>query len=127
MATGKMTPAIRESDLAVELDPLSTTTWAQLAACKLRVGLFDEAEKDLRRVLEIQPGRPFSLWLFGHAHVLEGRFDEGLAEIRRALALSKENSMILAGLGWALAGHPCGRRPADQPALVITGFTPGTF
>lgn len=122
-----MTPAIKESDLAVELDPLSTTTWAQLAACKLRVGLFDEAGKDLRRVLEIQPGRPFSLWLFGHAHVLEGRFDEGLAEIRRALALSKENSMILAGLDWALAGHPCGRRPADQPALVITGFAPVTF
>ena len=101
---GRMNEALAEMKIAYSFDPLLDPL--DLGWVLLRMGRLDEARGAFQKSLELEPGRAHSLWLLGHIDVLQGRHEEGLAEIRRALTLSGNNVIILAGFGWsnALAG-----------------------
>jgi eukaryotic-like serine/threonine-protein kinase len=101
---GRMNESLAEMTTAHSLDPLlDPVTWGVLL---LRIGKLEEARDRFQKSIESEPERAHALWMLGHVDVLQGRYEEGLSEIRRALSLSGNNAIILAGFGWsnAMAG-----------------------
>jgi serine/threonine protein kinase/Tfp pilus assembly protein PilF len=98
---GRMNESLAEMKIAYSFDPLLDPV--NLGFVLLRMGRLGEARDQFQKSLELEPGRAHSLWLLGHIEVLQGRHEEGLARIRRALSLSGNNVIILAGYGWSNA------------------------
>jgi serine/threonine-protein kinase len=98
---GRMNEALEQMTRALSLDPLLDPL--NLGFVLLRMGRLGEARKQFQKSLDLEPDRAHSLWFLGHIDVLLGRHEEGLAEIRRALSLSGNNVIILAGYGWSNA------------------------
>lgn len=68
-----------------------------------RIGDWDEAEVDLRRALELNPGQPMVLNYLGYSFVEMGEnMDEALAMIEEAVAARPDNGYITDSLGWVL-------------------------
>ena len=101
---GRMNEALAEMTTAFLLDPLLNPTY--LGFVLLRMGRLDEARVHFRKSLESELG-PMAPWMLGHVDVLQGRYEDGLACIQRALSLSDNNAIITAGFGWsnAVAGR----------------------
>lgn len=101
----RMNESLAQSTAAYSLDPLYSPL--NHGVILLRMGRLSEAREQLQKSVEFEPGQPHSLWMMGHVDVMLGRYEEGLSTIRNALALSGNNAMILAGLGWssAIAGN----------------------
>jgi serine/threonine protein kinase len=102
---GRMNESLAEMTTAHSLDPLlDPVTWGVLL---LRMGRLEEARDRFQKSIESEPERAHALWMLGHVDVLQGRYEEGLSQIQKALALSGNNVIILAGLGWsnAVAGE----------------------
>jgi TolB-like protein/Tfp pilus assembly protein PilF len=98
---GRMAESLAEMTSAYSLDPLLDPM--NMGVLLIRMGRLAQARDEFQKSLESDPERAHALWLLGHVDVLEGRYEEGLAEIRRALALSGNNAIILAGFGWSNA------------------------
>jgi serine/threonine protein kinase len=109
---GSLNEALAEMTTAFLLDPLLNPTY--LGFVLLRIGRLDEARFHFKKSLESELG-PMAPWMLGHVDVLQGRYEEGLASIQRALFLSGNNAIILAGLGWSNA--VAGRR--DEAIRVL--------
>ncbi|VDC23650.1 tetratricopeptide repeat protein [Pseudogemmobacter humi] len=72
------------------------------AITKERQGLYDEADLDFRRSLEINPGRPEVLNYLGYSLVERGKnLDEALEMIRQAVAAQPDAGYIIDSLAWA--------------------------
>jgi Tfp pilus assembly protein PilF len=101
---GRLDESLSEITAAYSLNPLLDPM--NMGFQMLRMGRLEEARGQFQKSLESEPERAHSLWLLGHVDVLQGRHEEGLAKIQRALSLSGDNPVILAGLGWsnAIAG-----------------------
>jgi len=98
---GRMNESLVELTTAKSIDPLSDPV--HLGIVLLRMGRLEEARDRFKKSTESKPEYANPLWLLGHVDVLEGRYEEGLSEIRRALSLSGNNAIILAGFGWSNA------------------------
>jgi tetratricopeptide (TPR) repeat protein len=100
-----MDESLKEMTMAYSLDPLRDPM--MLGLVLLRSGRLREAQEQFRKSMESEPTRAAALWMVGHVDVLQGRFEEGLAAIRKALTVSGNSAVILAGLGWgnAVAGN----------------------
>jgi len=105
LSLGRVNESLEEMNTAYSLDPLRDPS--MFGYLLLRTGRLEEARDQFQKSIESEPERAHSVWLLGHIDVLEGRCEEGLSEIQRALTLSNNNAMILAGLGWsnAVAGN----------------------
>jgi TolB-like protein/Tfp pilus assembly protein PilF len=101
LCLGRMNESLAETTSVYSLDPLYDST--MLGIVLLRMGRLAEARAQFQKSIESEPERAHALWMLGHVDVLEGRYEEGLSEIRRALSLSGNNAMILAGFGWSNA------------------------
>ena len=67
-----------------------------------RLGKWDEAEKDLLRSLEILPDQAHVLNYLAYTWIDKGiNLDEGLAMLKRANEIRKEDGYIIDSLGWA--------------------------
>ena len=60
------------------------------------------AEREFDRAIALRPGDANARLWRGHLLVCRGRFDEGIAEVRRALDLDPLSSWINANVGWHL-------------------------
>ena len=98
---GRMDDSLAEMTAAYALDPLLDQL--SLGFVFLRMGRLGDARSQFQKTIEAEPASAHALWLMGHVDVLEGRYEEGLAEVRRALSLSGDLAVILAGLGWSSA------------------------
>jgi tetratricopeptide (TPR) repeat protein len=98
---GRMNESLAELTTAKSIDPLSDPV--HLGIVLLRMGRLEEARAQFKKSTESKAEYANPLWLLGHVDVLQGRHEEGLSEIRRALSLSGNNAMILAGFGWSNA------------------------
>jgi len=98
---GRMNEALAEMTSAYSLDPLLAPTY--FGFILLRMGRLEEARDQFQKAIESEPDRHYPRWLLGHIDVLQGRYEEGLSKIRRALSLSGNNAIILAELGWSNA------------------------
>ena len=73
------------------------------------------AEKELDRAIELKPGDADARYWRGRLLVLTGRFDDGLAEVRRSVDLDPLSSMRNIFLGWNLT---LARRGPESVALL---------
>lgn len=85
MAQGRPLEAIpffEEAAQSRDADP-----WIDLALAHLAAGQAAQAEAAAGQALSRSPGHPWALAVKGHALVLEGRREDGVAVLRKALAL----------------------------------------
>ncbi len=75
----------------------------ELAGAYLRLGDAAKAGDAAGRALTRSPGHPWALALAGHALVLEGRREEGLVLLQRALAIGPRRAEVWRALGAAFA------------------------
>jgi serine/threonine-protein kinase len=112
---GRHEEAIAEAKRASELDPLSPVVNVTVGQALFYARRYDEAKRSLLRVLEIHPDF-FPVYEFlGMTHVAEGSFEEGLAALQRAAALSSKDTNVLAELGYAYATS--GRKSQAEEVL----------
>ena len=93
--------AIEMQRRAHEVDPLAHRT--DIATTLLRAGRYQEAYDAVTRVLEAEPHLALAHATLGWACLLEGRREQGIASLEKALSLSPDNTLYLGQLGQALA------------------------
>jgi serine/threonine-protein kinase len=99
--------AIREVQLAAELDPFSLAVITNVGWTLGYAGRRDEAIAQYRRALEIDPDYVQARMRLGGALAGAGRLDEGITEYQLAARLSHESTSSLAALAqiYAKAGR----------------------
>jgi tetratricopeptide (TPR) repeat protein len=63
--------------------------------------MLEEAVDQLKKTLELEPADPRTRLFLGQAYILNSKYAEGISEILQAFEQSDENTLVLAGLGWA--------------------------
>ena len=110
---GRYDEALALQRRAQELDPLAHRL--DLASTQLRAGRYAEAERGAAHALESDPADDRAHATLGWAYLKQGKIDEGLAELERAVAVAPGNSQWLAQLGQAYA--VAGRTDKAREAL----------
>ena len=97
-ADSKTTAAARK---ALELDDTLAVPHTLLAGIRLQRNWdWAGAEKELKRALELEPGNATVHYRYAFAYLFpQGRLDEGIAEMKRALELAPLSLIINANLG----------------------------
>ncbi len=83
----------------VALDPLSAGAYLGLGVSAYHLGLLDEAEKSLKKALELQPDRTFAHGRLGEVYLAQGEAEGALREMKQ------ESSPAYQRYGLALAYH----------------------
>ena len=115
LCQGRTREALSWARRAQELDPLALHG-IQIAWILFHARHYDDAIRELRTVLTIEPESPMALWFLGFALIGAERFDEAIATLERAASLSDRSSAVLGVLVHAYAGG--GRR---RDALRVLG------
>ncbi len=102
-AMGSHADAIRESELACELDPLCLIVNANAAWVRYAAGDFKAAIDHCRNTLDMDPEFMPARRLLGVARLLGGRCSEAIAELESAMAFAEADPVILAWLAHAKA------------------------
>ncbi len=104
-ALGRYDEALALQQRAQELDPLAHRT--DVATTLIRAGRYAEAARGAAHALESDPVDARARATLGWAYVKQGKADEGLAELKRAVSVAPGNTQWLAQLGqaYALAGR----------------------
>lgn len=90
------------SSLSPEQLAADPTSLYHRGICHERLGRWDEAEIDFKRVLEIDPESSDALNYLGYTWVDRGEnLDEAFDMIRKAVALEPDSGAIVDSLGWA--------------------------
>ena len=92
--------AIEMQGRAHEVDPLNHRL--DIATTMLRAGRYEEGLATVRKVVALEPHFAMARGTLGWAYILNGRADEGIAELELAVSLSP-STMCRAQLGEALA------------------------
>jgi len=101
---GRFDEAIALQERAFELDPLTHRT--VLATALLRAGRNEDAARVVNQALAAEPHDPRLRATLGWSLLRQGRVDEGLAEMERAVALTQENIWVAQlGEAYALTGR----------------------
>jgi TolB-like protein/DNA-binding winged helix-turn-helix (wHTH) protein/Flp pilus assembly protein TadD len=115
LCQGRTQEALVWERRAQELDPLALHG-IDIGGILNNARRYDEAIRELRSVLAVEPEDPFALWFLGFALIGAERFDEAIATLERAASLSDRSSAVLGVLVGAYAG--AGRR---TEALRVLG------
>jgi TolB-like protein/Flp pilus assembly protein TadD len=112
---GRFDQAFVERRLAFQLDPLSAFRAADVGYPRYFAGEHDEAIRWFRQALELDSRFYWARLWTGQVLVRQGRLQEGIAEIDRAVSMSGRNTRVIATLGnaYGLAG-----RAADAGAIL---------
>lgn len=111
LTLGRLDEAVGFSRRAVTLDPLSVTAYKNLGRHCFYAGLLDEAEAAIKKMLEISLQGGLAHYLLGYVHLMQGRFEEALAEFEQE-PIAKFHL-----LGLALVHHTQGRAKLSDDAL----------
>jgi serine/threonine-protein kinase len=91
------------AERAVAIDPMLSEGHSAVASIRAREYAWQEAERGFRRALELNPNNALAhLELGASVLVVQGRVDEGLQEVRRALALDPLSPYVNTEVGAAL-------------------------
>jgi len=106
---------------AQALDPLSTRINADLGMALFAARAYDEAIKQERRTLEINPEAGVPYWVMAMAQAAQGNYEESIAAFDEALRRSEDDPAILGSLGYAQAhaGH------ADEARATLARLETG--
>jgi eukaryotic-like serine/threonine-protein kinase len=102
-AMGRHDEAIREINIAAELDPLTSPLKRNMGGIYISARQYDRAIEHFRRLRDAEPNNPEMRSILGRAYVLRGMYDEGIAELRKASDLSGVKASRNAVLAWAYA------------------------
>lgn len=107
------------------LDPPEPRNWGLFYARAIsyeRAGMWDKAEPDFRRALELSPDQPEVLNYLGYSFVDKGEnLDEALKLIERAVAIEPEQGYIIDSLAWAyfrLGRYQDALAPMEKASLL---------
>jgi TolB-like protein/tetratricopeptide (TPR) repeat protein len=104
---GRTEEALASARRAQELDP-HKFNGMQVGALLFYGRRYDEAIRELRNTLTLQPNDPMAAWYLGFSQIGARHFDEAIATLERAASLSDRSSAVLGVLAHAYAG--AGRR-----------------
>jgi TolB-like protein/predicted Zn-dependent protease len=90
--SGRRNEALRQAELALELDPISTIYISHSANVLVAVGHFEEALAQYRKIIEIDPTMPFAYWGVADVYQLGlGRLDLAIPWAEKAATLDPRN------------------------------------
>jgi tetratricopeptide (TPR) repeat protein len=87
---GRLVEAVDQYEKALELEPTLHEAWWGLWYCLAAQWDWDQAETVTRRWVERYPGNPYAYVNVAQYLVCRGRIEEGLENIRKALAVAGE-------------------------------------
>jgi serine/threonine protein kinase/tetratricopeptide (TPR) repeat protein len=102
-AMGRKEDSLREMAKAQELDPLSLIISANIAWCHFLARELDEAIRQARTTLTMDPKFAVAHEYLGQAYAAKKQFTESAGEFREALRLSNNDAGYRADLAYALA------------------------
>jgi TolB-like protein/Flp pilus assembly protein TadD len=102
-ATGRNEEAIRASREAKKLDPLSLFTNVSLGWAYYFARDYERAIEQGRKALELEPRFDFAYWIVGLALARQGKMDESIAALNKAVLLTGGGLTHEAHLGYAYA------------------------
>ena len=100
---GRFYEAIKEVDLALELDPLALLINANAGAIRYCARRYDEAEVMYYRTLELEPNFGVARLFYGCLYIQKGRYEEAISELKKAADLTGGMPWVLGCLGMAYA------------------------
>jgi tetratricopeptide (TPR) repeat protein len=112
--TGRTADAIRESALAMQLDPVNPTIVTDTGLPYYLSRRYDEAIVRARKAGELFPDLFLPHLLLGQSLIEKGESAAGIAELEKAKSL-EPSPLVLGGLGYAYAR---GGRPADARSVL---------
>lgn len=107
LCQGRTQEALSAARRAQELDPLALHG-IQVGWILFHARRYDEAIRELRTVLTIEPENQFALWFLGFALIGDKQFDEAIKILERTASVSHRSSAVLGVLVQAYAS--AGRR-----------------
>lgn len=107
LCQGRTQEALSWARRAQELDPLALHG-IEIGWTLFQSRRYDEAIRELRTVLTIEPENPSALWFLGFALIGAKQFDEAVQVLEKAASTSNRSSAVLGVLVHAYAG--AGRR-----------------
>jgi TolB-like protein/Tfp pilus assembly protein PilF len=106
VAMGRTDEALNELRIAQQFDPLSTTIASNIAWALYIAGRFNEAETQIKFVLQRDPNYARAYMSLGEIYQEQGRFDESIAAFQKSKQLSNEVLADMAlGHVYAMAGR----------------------
>jgi Flp pilus assembly protein TadD len=105
-----LTAALAEYRLAVEVEPYDFRYWMEFGRALEAAGDTQNAEKALRRALELAPAYSHPRWQYGNVLLREGRVAEAFAELARAAEADSNMQPPVFGLALQVFG--------DDPAQI---------
>lgn len=103
LCQGRTEEALASARRAQELDPRAFNG-TQVGWILFQAHRYDEAIRELRTTLIIEPKNPMALWFLGFALIGAERFDEAITPLESASSLSDRSSAVLGVLVHAYAG-----------------------
>ena len=105
---GKFDAAVREANLALELDNYSPVARTQLGSILYRSRRYDEAIAVLQKMLDQEPNSLTALNYLALCHLKQEKYNEAIAEFQKAVAASPKfpDFTALLGFAYGLAGQP---------------------
>lgn len=110
-ALGQFEDGIAMSAKAVSLDPLSITAHDNACLCNYHAGRWLEAEKEVRKVLELSPQYPGAHLILARIYLAQSRLEEAFAEAQ------KESAPAWHRMGLAMAYYALGQKKQADDML----------
>ncbi len=115
--TGRSAEALEVTTRATEIEPFSANAQANVAWAHYGARRFEEAIREFRRALHMDPNAPYPLWAIGLTNMQIGRPSEAIAALEKAVEVTRRRqSHYVALLGGAYAA--AGRRPEALDLLA---------
>src|SRR5882672_7459956 len=102
LCQGRTQEALGGARRARELDPPAYED-VNIGGILFQARRYDEAIRELRSVLAVEPEKPSALWSLGFALIGAERFDEAIATLEKAASVSDRSSAVLGVLVHAYA------------------------
>ena len=115
MTMGLHAEAIARMKSSQELDPLSLIISVAIGWAYYMGRQYEEADRQLRRTIELEPNYPVTYWILGQLLRKLGRYDEAIAEGEKGVKLSGGSPLMRAALAHTLA--VAGKRSAATQIL----------
>ncbi len=100
---GRHGEAVAELEKAESFDPLSLIIGADLAEELLIARRYDEAGKQCRKTMNLDPSFALTRYVLGNLFMQERMYKEGIAELKQAIEASPGSTAFTANLAYAYA------------------------
>jgi eukaryotic-like serine/threonine-protein kinase len=108
LVTGQFDNAIHEVEIALDIEPLSLIINTRLGTTERYAGRYDEAEKQLRKTLELDANFPVALDELARILASRGDYKDASVSAKRAADLGYVHGTGILGYALAMSGNRAG-------------------